>query len=230
MKNNYTFISYQTEQKNLAGKVQRLLNGLSVKSFLAHEDIEVSQEWRIKILEELKKADIFICLLSKEYYESPWCVQESGIAAYKEDTTIIPFSVDGEIPKGFISNYQSAKLVNSPMLLDPLSVIELDNLIPGLLRHDLELGINAVITLIGESKSFRGAEVNFKLILPYEDKLNNIQAVKLLNVTRKNKQVYDAMQCAKEYIPPLLTKYGHLLSKDDLEFLWNICNHHIENA
>jgi hypothetical protein len=48
----YAFISYQTEDKQIAGRIKSLLETIGVKSFLAHEDIDVSEEWRIKILEE----------------------------------------------------------------------------------------------------------------------------------------------------------------------------------
>jgi hypothetical protein len=49
----YASISYQTGEKLVAGQLQALLAKLGVKSFLAHEDIQVSEEWRHKILEEL---------------------------------------------------------------------------------------------------------------------------------------------------------------------------------
>ena len=109
-----------------------------------------------------------------------------------------------------------------------MSVINLKDLIPGLIRNDFELGINASIRLIGDSKSFRSAEANFEPILPYVERLNEKQASELLKVIRKNDQVYDAVRCAREYIPPLLDKYGHLLSEEDLGFFRNICAHYLE--
>ena len=44
----YAFVSYQTDDKVVAGKVKAVLEGLGIPAFLAHEDIGVSEEWRIK--------------------------------------------------------------------------------------------------------------------------------------------------------------------------------------
>lgn len=54
------FLSYQTDDKAVAGAIKQLLDLLSAESFLAHEDIEVSAEWRLVIIQELMAADLFI--------------------------------------------------------------------------------------------------------------------------------------------------------------------------
>jgi hypothetical protein len=217
MKNDkpYAFISYQTDDKNVAGELKQILGGIGIDSFLAHDDIEVSQEWRDTILQKIKVCDIFICLLSKSYYESPWCLQESGIVAYRTGVTIIPLSLDGSIPKGFISHIQSAKL-----RFESISLIDL---IPGLFRFNEKLGIDANITLVGLSGSFRLAENAFKMLLPHIDQLTESQAKKLLNVSKDNSQVHHAALCAREYLPPLLKKYGHTIEPDNLKFLEGVC-------
>lgn len=213
---SYVFISYQTSQKQIAGKIQKALSGVGIKSFLAHEDIEVSEEWRIKILEEIEKTDIFIAILSVEYYQSCWCVQESGIAAYKKGITIIPLSVDGTTPQGFISNIQSAKI-------DPENFRIVD-LIPGLLKQSLDIGVDLLIEIIGGSASYRNAEANFSLIAPHLDSMTDEQIITLLNKSADNRQVYEAAGCAGKYIPKLLSSHGHLLRKETREFLKMQCD------
>jgi len=211
----YAFISYQTDDKHVAGRIRDVLSGGGIESFLAHEDIEVSDEWRVKILEEIGKADIFICLLSKSYFGSPWCVQETGIAAFREDMTVIPLSIDGSIPQGFISNIQSTKI-------NP-DQITIKDLLPGLLKHNLSKGIDLMIEIIGGSGSFRSAEANFGLILPYIGDLSDEQMKSLLEKVITNKQIHHANLCAHDYIPPLLESHGHLLDESDLEFLKDVC-------
>lgn len=217
MKNGkpYAFISYQTDDKLVAGQLKQILSRIDIDSFLAHDDIEVSQEWRDKIMQEIKICDLFICLLSKSYYSSPWCLQESGIMAYRANVTIIPLSLDGSIPMGFISHVQSAKL--------HFQSVSLIDLIPGLYRFKQELAIDANIHLIDWSPSYRAAEMAFKLLLPYIDQLTNAQMTRLLEVVRGNNQVHHAALCAKEYLPPLLEKYGQLIDKNDLSFLEEVC-------
>jgi TIR domain len=104
---SYAFLSYQTADKKAAGRLKNVFAQVGIKSFLAHEDIAVSQEWRLKILEEIAKVDLFVCLISKSYMKSPWCVQESGVAAFRSGIAIIPLSLDGTTPKGFIGGVLS---------------------------------------------------------------------------------------------------------------------------
>jgi len=215
---SYAFISYQTSDKAVAGQLKEVLASFGINSFLAHEDIEVSAEWRIKILEELKKADLCVCLLSQSYYSSPWCIQESGIAAFRDGMTIIPLSIDGSVPQGFISYIQSTKIDDK---------VSLNHLLPGLVKHNAKQATNEVIKIIGSSKSFRGAEANFQLILPYISLLTDEQIMTLLEVSAKNNQVHHAGLCATEYIPPLLKSHGHLLSTEKRELLEEICNEYL---
>jgi len=215
-KEGYAFISYKTKSgdEHVAAKIKKILEGINIDSFLAHEDISVSIEWQNKILEEIAKASIFICLLSKSYLDSYWCLQESGVAAFR-NISIIPLSLDGTTPPGFIAKYQSTKIDREcPRLHD---------LIPGILNYNKLKGLNIIIELIGASGNFRGAEENFKLILPYVDDLTEIQMKELLKKIRENNQVHHASLCASEYIPQLLGKYGDLLPKKDFEFLKETC-------
>ena len=122
------FLSYQTADKASAGRVKAALAKVKISSFLAHEDIAVSEEWRSKILEELAKIDLFICLLSKHYLESAWCVQESGIAVFRPGVAIVPLSLDGTTPPAFMSHLQSVKVKPDD--------ISLDTLLPAFIKHD----------------------------------------------------------------------------------------------
>ncbi len=182
--NAHAFISYQTADRFVAGKLKNILETIGIDSFLAHEDIEVSKEWQASILKEMAKANIFICILSKDYFKSVWCAQESGIAAFRDDLTIIPLSIDGTIPQGFFANIQSTKV-------DPEQIL-IETLLPGLVKHDFKQATDEIIKLIGGSRSFRGAEHNFKLILPYQDKLNDDQIKTLLKLSDENGQIWCA--------------------------------------
>lgn len=175
-----------------------------IEAFLAHEDIDVSVEWRTKILEEIGKADIFICLLSASYLQSPWCVQEAGIAAFRGSMAFVPLSLDGTIPTGFASAFQAVRV-------HPASITMAD-MLPAFLKYDFAHGIQLAIDLIGQSRSFRGAEENFKMILPYVSRMSNTQVRDLLQRAADNDQVHCASLCITEYIPPLLRSHGRFLS------------------
>jgi hypothetical protein len=130
------FMSYQTSEKEIAARVAALLKPLSIDCFMAHEHIDVSHEWRDVILAKLGITDIFVPLLSKAYLTSAWCVQESGIAAFR-NLTIVPLSIDGTTPPGFLGSFQSTKIdPNAPAL---------KSIIRGLARHDVAFTLDALI-------------------------------------------------------------------------------------
>jgi len=60
-----------------ANQVRAILDGLGIRCFLTHDDIQVSEEWRHRIIEEIGRVDLFVPMISRRYAESAWCVQES---------------------------------------------------------------------------------------------------------------------------------------------------------
>jgi len=198
----HAFMSYQTDDRAIAAKVSDLLGKIGITSFMAHEHIEVSVEWRIEILRQLGLADLFVPILSKKYYGSIWCKQESGIAAFR-DITIIPLSIDGSIPEGFLGHIQSTRVSNDEPTFK--------NLFPGLAKQDISFLIEAITKIISSSGNYRTAESNFELILPYVDRATDAQMTELLKVSTQNNQVCNAGLCAQTYLPPLLASHGHLL-------------------
>lgn len=207
----YAFISYQTEDKVIAGKIKNILAEVGCSSFMAHEDINVSEEWRQKILQEIGKADLFISLWSKNYNNSWWCIQESGIASFRVEMTTIPLSIDGSVPQGFAGNIQSTKI-------DPENVF-LNDLLPGIIKANYEWGIGLIFRSIANSRSYRGAEANFGPLLPYIDSLTPTLGKEILEIAINNNQIHHAGLCASEYLPPIMEKHGNLLSKENHEFL-----------
>jgi len=218
---SYAFISYQTRDKQIARQVKDILASIGITSFMAHEDIDVSEEWRAKILEEISKAGIFVSILSQNYYSSVWCVQESGVAVFRDNMTIIPLSIDGSISQGFFSNIQSTKIEPEQM--------SLRELLPGLVKHNFKQAADEIIKLIGGSRSFRGAEANFQIILPYLDSLTPEQNKDLLERSSKNNQIHHASLCATEYLPLILKKHGHLLDNETRELLESVCEDYISH-
>jgi len=196
------FMSYQTDDRFIAARVSDLLAKLNVTSFMAHEHIEVSAEWRAEILRQLTLADLFVPILSERYYSSIWCKQESGIAAFR-GITVIPLSIDGAIPQGFLNHIQSTKI-------DPKAPT-CQNILPGLAKHNVSFLIHSIIKIISASRTYRAAESNFEMILPYIDRATDAQITELLTVSTKNDQICNAGKCAQTHLPPLLESHGYLL-------------------
>ena len=211
----YAFLSYQTADKSSAARVKAVLAEVKIKSFLAHEDIDVSEEWRLKILEEIRKVDLFVCLLSRQYLKSAWCLQESGIAVFRGAVPIVPLSLDGTTPPGFMSHLQSMKVAPEE--------ISLDTLLPAFLKHDFPLAISLLIDKLRRAGSFRRAEEEFARILPYVPKMDDRQVKSLMECAAGNNQIHHASLCAREYIPALLKSHGYLLKRQTRSFLKRTC-------
>jgi hypothetical protein len=122
------FISYAHADRHRAGEAKTLLDGAGFSSFLAHEDLEVSDEWRDCLVKELKACDLFVALLSKAYMASVWAVQESGfIASRLPGVTVAPLSLDGTRSSGFVHHFQSPSVGPEPItrkiLIEPLTAL-----------------------------------------------------------------------------------------------------------
>lgn len=209
------FISYQTTDKIVAGKLKNELSGYGIEVFLADEDLDISVEWQDEILRNLENSSLFICLLSQNYLNSFYCIQESGMALILKKT-IIPLSIDDTISPGFISKYQSKRITSQyPSIKD---------IIPGLLKFSKDDGIRIIIDLIGKSGSFKSAEENFGVLSPYIDQLSNNDVSTLIDKIFENSQINSDHLCVTKYIPQIMQRYKSFIELDKYQELQEICD------
>ena len=95
------FISYSQEDRKFGAQAKSVLADVGIEAFLAHDDLHVSDEWRKRIIEELKRCDLFVPLLSKNFVASKWAPQEVGFIISRSEVPIAPISLDGTTPFGF---------------------------------------------------------------------------------------------------------------------------------
>jgi hypothetical protein len=101
------FLSYSNKDKFLAGKIAKILGEKDIDVFLAHEDIEVSQEWRIEILKHLNSDNFLVSLLTDNYETSTWANQEAGYMMGKGGKVISLIVGDTDVKKfGFLESLQ----------------------------------------------------------------------------------------------------------------------------
>ena len=99
------FISHVHTVKEPAGNLKLSLQKYGISAFVAHEDIEPTDEWREEILKSLMSMDAFVAVLTPDFRSSKWTDQEVGVAVAR-DVLIVPVS-RGAVPYGFIEKYQS---------------------------------------------------------------------------------------------------------------------------
>lgn len=92
------FVSYSVEDKAMGAVAKACLETHGFDCFLAHDDLQVSEEWKDRILAELRQADVFVTLLSGAFVDSKWCAQEVGVIVSRPDVLIVPLSLDGTPP------------------------------------------------------------------------------------------------------------------------------------
>lgn len=101
------FFSYANKDKLLAGKIATLLNKREIDVFLAHEDIEISKEWRNEILKHLKNDNFLLALLTANYEKSVWAIQEAGYMMGKGGKSIPLIVGETDVKKfGFLESFQ----------------------------------------------------------------------------------------------------------------------------
>ena len=191
------FISYSTDNKDVGAKVKKILSNFGIKSFLAHNDIEVSERWRKRILRELREANVFISILSENFKESDWCSQEAGIACFR-DILFIPLSLDETIiPYGFMEEWQGKPIdvYNIPVsyLINPIATN----------FPEINVFSNLIDELSG-AKSYRNATSLMGNLEPYFDKLNVNEMNRIVDVTIANRQIYEASRCKRKYLPKFI--------------------------
>jgi len=210
------FLSYQTEDRHVAAEVRSFLESIAVPAFMAHDDINVSHEWRDVILAEISQADIFIVILSARYLASYYCLQESGIAAFRGAMmTIIPLSIDGTIPPGFMAHVQS-KAITPGHISNAV-------LFAGIAKYDRAFAIDSMITKFLTSRSWAAASSNLAILKPYLAGASDDVIREVLHAAAVNPEIAHSFDC-RETLRDLLETHGAIIEEKDRDYLESVFN------
>ncbi|MCK9603419.1 MAG: toll/interleukin-1 receptor domain-containing protein [Candidatus Omnitrophica bacterium] len=204
------FISYSTKNKTIAGRVKTILERYDIESFLAHEDINITEEWKKRIMLELREANVFIAILSKDFKDSDWSPQESGMA-YLKNILIISLLFDDIAPFGFLGDSQGKRIKDN--------LIPLEYIIKPIVNKFPNSIIDKIINKLEKISSFREAEEVFDLFVAHFERLNQDQINKVVNASIKNGQIWSAAKCRTEYLPHLLKIHKDKISHEQYEIL-----------
>ena len=204
------FISYSTKNKAVAGKVKAILDCYDIESFLAHEDINITEEWKKRIMLELHEADVFVAILSKDFKDSDWSPQESGMAYFK-NILIISLLLDDNAPFGFLGDAQGKRIKDN--------LIPAEYIIKPIVNKFPNFIIDKTINRLEKISSFREAEEVFGFFVAHFERLNQAQVNKIVNVSIKNGQICFAAKCQREYLPNLLKIHKDKIPNEQYEIL-----------
>lgn len=196
-----TFLSHAYEDKDLAEKIgTKLQNHFDV--FIAHRDIEPSSEWEIVLQRRIEECDLFLALLSTKFRSANYTNQEVGIATYLKKK-IFPLSIDGTIPYGFISKYQSSNF--NVQRIDE-ETDRLSELLQRVVNKTLRK-IDEIIVALRYADSFHEANELAREMSVYTD-FTDYQLKELANVYNSNYQVSGSWT-AGPFIRELLEKENY---------------------
>ena len=205
------FISYSVKDKSMAAEVKATLTEYGFKVFLAHNDLHISESWKDRILEELKRCDIFVPLLSEDFRKSSWTDQETGIAFSRNEVRFIPLSVDGTMPYGFISHVQG-KTVPKDRNWDTI-------LRDALVKQFPRILIPSLILTVKDAPSFRRAEAIVGALVDLFPRFTKKDANQFAVAAVENNQVWSANLCRTEYLPAFIKLHGKHLRASILKGL-----------
>ena len=187
------FVSYSVEDKAMGAIAKASLEAHGFECFLAHDDLQVSEEWKNRILAELRQTDVFVTLLSRAFVSSKWCAQEVGVIVSRPDVLIVPLSLDGTNPYGFISHLQGIRVRDQVHLAVILEEV--------LFRRRPRLMIPKQIEKMRAAGSFRGAEAVVKPLVPHFAQFSDDEVNAFASAAADNSEVWDASLCRSNYIP-----------------------------
>lgn len=184
------FISYSSKQKLIGETFKSCLeNYCGYETFIAHDDILGSTIWEEEIIKAIKNADFFIPLISKEFKESPFTDQETGIAVCLKKK-IIPVKLDEINPYGFIKKYQALQYRNSMNKL-ALTIAQI-----GLIHEPVkspyhEKALNSITHAFCKSTSFEIANAIIQILCKCNG-LSSHQLSQIVKAIRTNSQIKNA--------------------------------------
>jgi hypothetical protein len=99
------FVSHLAAHRAYAAELQEAALPFGISCFVAHNDIEPTQEWQTQIETALTTSDALVALLHPTFHISNWTDQEIGFAMGRGQPV---FSVRfGQDPYGFIGRFQA---------------------------------------------------------------------------------------------------------------------------
>jgi hypothetical protein len=183
------FISYSSKQKIIGGTLKSYLENLcGYEAFIAHDDILGSTIWEDEIIQAIKNADFFIPLISKEFKESPFTDQETGIAVYLEKK-IIPIKLDEVNPYGFIKKYQALQYRNNVNRL-ALTIAQIGLIYEPLSSYH-QKSLNSIVHAFCKSISFEIANATIQILCKCND-LSPSQLAQIVKAIKTNSQIKNA--------------------------------------
>jgi hypothetical protein len=214
------FISHTNAHRAFCGNLRNELLNAGIDAFVAHDQIEPTQQWQDEIETALATCDALAAVLTEDFVNSKWCDQEVGFAVAR-GLVIVPLSLGGVNPHGFVGKYQRMNAEEDEL---PQSVA--DKLIDLLARHEKTSKKMArqIVLRYANSYSFDNARSNFARLKEIPKEFWTPELAQLAeDAPHSNSQIDQAVTRTGQDMSKALTKYldsvlGRSSPDDDIPF------------
>lgn len=172
------FLSHKTEVKKETSELKENLKLYGISCFVAHEDIQPTEEWQNEIENALHTMDAFVAILTHDFHDSLWTDQEVGFA-FGRGVPIISVKIERD-PYGFIGKFQALKCTweNADFEIVKLLIKK-------------ETMVSAYINAVKNCQTYENGN-KLSELLPFIEKLSDKQVEDIIEAFNTNSQVFDS--------------------------------------
>jgi hypothetical protein len=182
------FISHKDRHKAKANALASALEGYGISSFVAHDTIEPTREWRKEIMRGLETMEAMLVFLTDDFHESPFTNQEVGYAL-GANKPIISLKLERRDPPGFIGHEQALR----GAIDDPVACAKgLYPLIGQAIGKSDRLN-DGLIAAFASAANFDQARDRFDVLASATPKLQQHQLDAIVTAYAANDQLHNSM-------------------------------------
>jgi hypothetical protein len=184
------FASHLAAHKSEVTAVAEALLPYGFSTFVAHEAIDVSVQWREEIHRALDQCDCMLVFAHPGFHNSPWTDQEVGWALGRDVPIVVLWYPDADL-RGFLEQYQAIPVRPGNDAPTALAAKVVD-----VFASRTELRgqvIDGLIAALGTAGSYIEAGKTAEMLDTLGDELRRSDIVAILHCFRSNDQVGGAI-------------------------------------
>jgi len=182
-----TFISHRDAYKKQAKLLADSLEPYGISSFVAHETIEPTKEWRLEIMNGLQTMEIMLAFVTDDFHTSTWTNQEVGFALVR-GVPVVSLKVEKNDPPGFIGHEQALRgILHSP----DTSASKIHKLLGEKLGQKDRIQ-SGLVNAFNESPNWSETTSRFDRMSESIEKLSDAELSSIIDSYSKNDQLHGA--------------------------------------
>ncbi len=196
MKSVQAFISYSHHDNTIAGEISAVFRAyFGFDTFLAHDDLSISDDFPKEVKKHLGTADYVVPLISSNFLCSAFANQEIGLAL-SWGKKILPISIDGTNPPGFIKDSQARKFhdLSEDSLIRVVSEIFFLSFHHPKYKEYKSKCVEGLVKAFCQSKHFKITSVTVDVMIEVKKgaSFSNEQIELMKKAIKNNSQIYSA--------------------------------------